>query len=168
MNMIRTSTTLFVVSIAAACATAVPATAPGQAETSMLDASLRMGNERGGALAALDTDGDGTVTLTEVRTARAARFSELDVDGDGVLSSDEASGGLSPFEGGAARSGQAGGQYAFLAADADFNGSLTQDEFVEAAIPALARIDTNMDSRLTSDEIEAAIEQLRARRAQAQ
>lgn len=160
MNLKWTSATLLAVSVATGCASSLPAAGPGQDVAPMLDASPRMADARAGALAALDTDGDGTVTLTEVRTARAARFSELDADGDGELSSAEASGGLSPFEG--------GGQYAFLAADADFNGSLTQDEFVEAAIPALARIDTNMDSRLTSDEFAAAIEQLRARRAQAQ
>lgn len=164
MDMKWAYAALLAVSMTTGCASSAPSVGPGQVEAPMLDPSPRMADARGSALVALDTDGDGTVTLTEVRTARAARFSELDVDGDGALSTTEASGGLSPFDGG----GQAGGQYAFLAADADFNGSLTQDEFVEAAIPALARIDTNMDSRLTSDEFAAAIEQLRARRAQAQ
>lgn len=42
-----------------------------------------------GPLAALDTDGDGTVTLAEVEGARAARIAEFDQDGTPGLSLEE-------------------------------------------------------------------------------
>ena len=146
-------------SLGAACST--------QAETASANGDMSAPGMRGmtqaGPLAALDTDGDGTASFEEIRLQRAAQFSELDQNSDGFLNQQEASSGLSAF--GRGGGGGRGAGYAFLAADADFDGALTQAEFVEAVIPMLARIDTNMDSRLTRDELAAAREQLQARRA---
>jgi len=41
------------------------------------------------AFSELDLDGDGTLTLEEMQSARGARFAQADTDGDGNLSRDE-------------------------------------------------------------------------------
>lgn len=41
------------------------------------------------AFSELDLDGDGSLTLEELQSARGARFAEVDTDGDGNLSRDE-------------------------------------------------------------------------------
>jgi len=102
----------------------------------------------GGILAALDSNDDGVVTFEEIRESRRAAHARLDGDGDGVLSREEAGSRVSPMGGNDP-------DMAFLAADTDFDGVLSQWEFVEAPIPALTRIDTDLDSRLTADEFQA-------------
>lgn len=39
--------------------------------------------------AALDTDGDGKVSIAELEAAKASRFAEMDADGDGFISAEE-------------------------------------------------------------------------------
>jgi hypothetical protein len=62
--------------------------------------------------------------------------------------------------GGAMGAGAGGGgnplaRMQFMAADGDFNGQLTKAEFIEAPMPQLVRADTDMDGRLTVEEIQA-------------
>jgi hypothetical protein len=48
------------------------------------------------------------------------------------------------------------GRMQFVSADADFDGSLSKAEFVEAPVPMLVGLDKDMDGRLTVEEIQAA------------
>lgn len=130
---------------------------PAQAMTSGegMSGGMAMGGPAA-RLAALDANRDGAVSFDEIRTGRERLFARLDVDGNGELSEAEAGERVSPV------GGPGGNDLAFLAADADFSGSLSRREFVEAPIPALTRIDADMDGRLTEEEFAEARQRMRS------
>lgn len=110
---------------------------------------------RGGFdFSALDADGNGSVSIAEVKAAQQARFAEMDSNGDGVISGDEMAaaaadhaqdramerfsqmlawrdsdgdGALSPSEFGSNR-----GEQMFMRADANHDGEITQEEMEQA------------------------------------
>lgn len=114
-------------------------------------------------LAALDTDGDGKVSKTEmqagqaiIQTARAEEFKIIDTDGDGYSTLEE----LQAWVAGkiAAR---------FTTRDTDGNGALSLEEFTGGKTGQMAvksrniyrLIDTNGDSALSPDEFTTAAAQ---------
>ncbi len=68
-----------------------------------------------GHLAAIDTNGDGGVSMEEFSAAMGAAFVRLDANSDGSLTLEEAGGIISPEQ--------------FAAADADSNGGLSRAEY---------------------------------------
>jgi Ca2+-binding EF-hand superfamily protein len=91
------------------------------------------------ALAALDTDKDGTVDATEINRAAETLFDRLDKDKDGTLDIKELQGRLSKKD--------------FKAADADDDGTLTRDEFLNAAGNRFKSADPDNDGKLDAREL---------------
>jgi len=89
-----------------------------------------------GGLARADADGDGRITLDELRTAREQAFGRLDQNGDGQLTGEELRGRMAQGE---------------VARD----GVVTQAEFMGQAPPVMARFDANRDNVLDQTELQA-------------
>lgn len=103
---------------------------------------------------ALDTDGDGLISLAEAQQsapALAARFNELDTNSDGYLSAAETGEGRRSLalRGNAAET--------FAAADSNADGKLSRAEADQGMPPVgeqFTEIDTSKDGYVTLDEIE--------------
>ncbi len=93
------------------------------------------------ALAQLDTDHDGTVSLDEVKKAADTRFDALDTDHDGKLEAKELTGVVS------AR--------ALKKADTDKDGTLDKAEFEGIATYRFQKADTNQDGTLDDKEMKS-------------
>ncbi len=94
-----------------------------------------------------DADGDGRVSVEELRAARDTMFGRLDRNGDGVLTSDD----RPRLE--AAKRRLEGLREQM---DADGDGQVTKDEFVNGPTPFFTQADTNQDGFVDAAEIEAA------------
>ena len=93
---------------------------------------------RGGPMALLDTDNDGTLDLEEAKKAASALFDRLDKDRDGTLDRRELAGRLSAKE--------------LAAADPDHDATLTKEEYL-AVVEQRFRA-ANPDNDGTIDEKE--------------
>jgi Ca2+-binding EF-hand superfamily protein len=92
------------------------------------------------ALAADDTDKDGTLSLDEVNTAAGTKFDAADTDKDGTLSAAEAkAAGIS--------------KKALKAGDADKDGTLDKTEFMTIVKTKFTAADTDGDGKLTKAEL---------------
>lgn len=92
-------------------------------------------------VAALDTDNDQTVDLTETNKAAEALFDKLDKDKDGTLDKKELQGRLT--------------RESFAAADPDKDGTLTRDEFLSAVSSLFKDADPDNDGTLDAKELAA-------------
>ena len=81
---------------------------------------------------AFDKDSDGTLDLAEVKEAAGKMFDKLDKDGDGTLDSKEVRTRISNAD--------------FKAADADYDGTLTKDEY----LTIVEKLFNGADSPVTS------------------
>jgi Ca2+-binding EF-hand superfamily protein len=95
-----------------------------------------------GALKALDTDNDGTVDLTEAKSAASKLFDKLDVDHDGTLDRRELRGRMVSKE--------------FGAADGDHDGTLDKDEYLAFVEKSFKAADRDNDGTLDAKELGAA------------
>jgi Ca2+-binding EF-hand superfamily protein len=89
-----------------------------------------------------DTDNDGTIDLTEAKTAAAAAFDKLDRDHDGTLDKRELANRLSAKQ--------------FAAADPDHDGTLTKDEYLAVVAQRFAAADPDHDGTLDAKELNSA------------
>jgi Ca2+-binding EF-hand superfamily protein len=93
----------------------------------------------GGALQLLDSDHDGTVDLSETRTAASALFDRLDRDRDGTLNGRELKGRLSAKE--------------LAAEDGDHDGTLTKDEYLATVEKRFKAANPDSDDTLDAKEL---------------
>ncbi len=113
-------------------------------------------------LAALDADGDGTISATEIDQA-AQSLKTLDKNGDGSLTIDELRPNFSAMggrPGGGPSARGAGDAEAFIKRlftkrDKDGDGKLTGDEIPKGMAKRLDKIDTNKDGSLSQEELKA-------------
>lgn len=126
----------------------------------LFSSSLALAQARAGAmLENADADHDGKVTRQEFTNARAEQFAKLDRNGDGVVDDSDAG-------------GRAGKRGAALRArlDANGDGKLTKEEFVNGPTPMFEQFDANRDDVLDAQELaaarSAAQERIRDRRQQ--
>lgn len=104
-----------------------------------------------------DINKDGTVTREEFTQARADHFSKLDRNSDGYVDSNDVPERL------AKRRAQNGGGGDFLAQqfDADGDGKVSKEEFVNGPTLAFDRADANKDNVLDATELAAAKESVK-------
>jgi Ca2+-binding EF-hand superfamily protein len=91
------------------------------------------------ALAAYDTDKDGTIDLNEAQVAASALFDKLDVDKDGTLDEKELQGRLTKKE--------------FREADPDNDKTLTKSEYLAFVAKAFKAADPDGDGTLDAKEL---------------
>jgi Ca2+-binding EF-hand superfamily protein len=96
-------------------------------------------SKAGGSLQLLDSDHDGTVDLSETKTAASALFDRLDRDHDGTLSGPELRGRLSAKE--------------LTAEDGDHDGTLTKDEYLMAVEKRFKAANRDSDETLDAKEL---------------
>ncbi|HET9449176.1 MAG TPA: hypothetical protein VFO35_23090 [Steroidobacteraceae bacterium] len=118
----------------------------------------------GGALEFADANDDGKVTRQEYIDARAAQFARMDRNGDGVVDDSD-----SPqrAEQSAMAKRMANAMRGRI--DANSDGKISKDEFVNAPTTLFDRFDADKNSELDAKELEAARaagERLRDRRRQ--
>lgn len=115
---------------------------------------------KGPGLMKLDANGDGVITREEVAAARAKRFAKRDANGDGVITAAELDAAIMKrLEKRKARL-----RYRLLARlDADGDGKVTKDEFVNKRDRLFSRLDRDGDGRITREEIGQARAQFRQR-----
>lgn len=96
----------------------------------------------------IDVDGDGVISIAEYRALQIARWPRIDRNGDGYLTLED----FPRFAEGRARRLLAG----IAALDANGDGRISRDEFVNGPAPLFHRADRNADGVLTRPELEAA------------
>lgn len=93
------------------------------------------------ALAALDTDKDGTVDLTEAKTAASALFDKLDKDKDGTLDHKELKGRISAQD--------------WKIADPDNDKTISKDEYLAYVETEFKRADPDNDGTIDAKELQS-------------
>ena len=111
---------------------------------------------RGGMFENADTNADGSIARDEFLAARGAAFAKLDRNSDGVL--DEAD----KREGGHEGRRRGGGLKERL--DANSDGKISKDEFVNSATPLFDGADKDGNGALDKDEVNAAKERMHTMR----
>lgn len=112
----------------------------------------RHGGDRAERFMQADTNGDGTISLDEVRAADAERFSDADASGDGFISKDElAAFGESKRE--ERREGRQDRRFDRL--DANDDGLISAAEHANRETPRFDRADANNDGLVTREEIDS-------------
>jgi len=126
-------------------------------------------------LRASDANQDNNITLAEVRALQAEMFDWMDRNGDGVLSSADRSpmhqrlAAIHEAEGASedrprgrrhGRRGRGGHENR----DANGDGQISRDEFMGGESRIFERLDTNNDSVISPDELDAAVESASNRR----
>ena len=109
------------------------------AVTAVTSLSLACPGHEGGR-AKMDTNGDGKVTLDEMRAGAKQRFTELDADKNGVLSQAELNKNGHPHR-------------LMERADANKDGQVTLAESIAAVDGFFKKLDKNNDGALTGDEL---------------
>ena len=115
------------------------------------------GGGHGGWLQHMDANHDGNISRDEFLAGPIERFNRLDTNHDGII---EASEMPQRHEGGPG-GGPPGGpgehmRHGFMDADANHDGKISREEFMNQAHAMFDRLDTNHDGRLTQDELAAA------------
>jgi Ca2+-binding EF-hand superfamily protein len=95
-----------------------------------------------GLLGKLDPDKDGTVDLTEAKTAASALFDKLDRDHDGTLDAKELRGRLSKKE--------------FVASDPDKDGTIDKNEYLAVVEQRFNAANPDKDGTLDAKEMSSA------------
>ena len=116
------------------------------------------------AFTRLDGNGDGQLDATELRQARAQRFERLDANDDCVVTAvEQAEAGNRMFRKAEALEGAMAIRFETL--DADGNGKLSREEFVDSPGGGIAaRLDKDGDGKVSKAEFMAGIEAARAAR----
>jgi hypothetical protein len=91
------------------------------------------------AVAALDTDKDGTVDLAEAKAAAGATFDQLDVDHDGTLDHKELKGRISEKD--------------WAVADSDNDKTISKDEYLAFVEAAFKSADKDNDGTIDAKEL---------------
>jgi len=112
---------------------------------------------RGGFLEAADTDHDGSVSRAEFIAWREKQFAHLDRNGDGVLDAADRADADQQHEGMQAR-----GEQMREKLDANGDGKITKDEFVNAGTPMFDKADTDGNGVVDAKEMQAARDAMRA------
>ena len=102
-----------------------------------------------------DANHDGSIARDEFIAARAEAFAKLDQNSDGVI--DDADRRNPPREGGR-------GERMMARVDANSDGKISKDEFVNGATPMFDRADTDGNGALDARELEAVRERARKMR----
>jgi EF hand len=111
---------------------------------------------RGGLFENADANADGSIARDEFLAARAAAFAKLDQNGDGVL--DDADKRERAHEGGRREGGLKG------RLDANADGKISKEEFVNSATPMFDGADKDGNGALDKEELTAARERMRGMR----
>ena len=98
-----------------------------------------------------DANRDGAVTREEFITARAEHFTKLDRNSDGYIDSNDVPERLAKR-----RAQNGGGDILAKQFDADGDGKVSKEEFVNGPTSAFDRADTNKDNVLDTKELAAA------------
>ena len=104
-----------------------------------------------------DVDKDGNVTREEFIAARAEHFSKLDRNSDSYIDSNDVPKRLAKR-----RAQNGGGDFLAQQFDADTDGKVSKEEFVNGPTLAFDRADTNKDNVLDAAELAAAKEAAKA------
>lgn len=118
-----------------------------------------LANARGMDFSTLDQDGNGAVTLEEMRSSAQVRFDEVDTDGDGFLSQDElAAHSRAQSEERATRM--------ISRMDSNEDGKLSVEEMTHRRSPerVFNRMDKNDDGSISAEEFEQAQARMKDRR----
>lgn len=127
-------------------------------ETAAQGTKPELDQARRNVMAAVDTNGDGSLDAAELRqavnTGVQSMFLTADANGDGQISPSE-------LNGAAVEVGRAGLQAAFQTADLDKNGSVSREEFDKAVVnPAhvvFRVMDANNDGQLSREELQSGV-----------
>jgi len=124
-----------------------------------------------------DTNGDGFLSLDEIKAARdgrmAERFEKLDTDGDGLLSKEELEAGREKMKEKREERGEGKGEgkgdrpdprKMFERMDADQSGGISKEEAKGPLAKNFDEIDADSDGEITPEEMKAFHEQKRGER----
>jgi Ca2+-binding EF-hand superfamily protein len=102
----------------------------------------------------LDANGDGVITKAELGASREKTFDRLDANHDGMISAEERDSARKRAER-FRKHERTHDQEALAKADANGDGNLSRDEFMNAPQPIMEKADANHDGEVTRDEFDA-------------
>lgn len=114
----------------------------------------------------LDANGDGLVSLDEVKAPQMERFQETDTDGDGYISADEARAAFAQhvpaeiIEEMQARGMPDPGDTFISNLDTDGDGRVSPEEFIQPAVESFNRMDADGNGMITPEEATAYFDEL--------
>ncbi len=120
-----------------------------------VQAAQAEGARHGASFEAMDTDGNGEVTLAEIEAAQAARFAAADTNGDGGISAEEM---LAARELRANERATHRAERRIARLDTNGDGLLQPEEMQDRRSPVermFDRVDANEDGVISAEEFEA-------------
>lgn len=125
------------------------------------EGAVKSGMDRGGYMAAIDTDSDGQISAAEAASAREQAFTKIDADGDGKISQEEFTANQhkqmqrrqEAMRKRMEEHRQNRAARMFDVQDSNDDGVISSEEFLSRGEKRFARVDRNEDGFISRDEI---------------
>lgn len=111
----------------------------------------------------MDANSDGRITSAEHDSAAMAKFTKADANGDGMLTKGELVGFMMDEKGKSAQKAQKKMDKKVAMFDANSDGQMTQEEYMNGNKEHFTKMDTDADGALTSEEMNSGMAKMKGK-----